>query len=188
MQTSMRTLLLGGAAVLWMSGATVVHADPIPPPNAADFIIFESVGTPGQYTLYNNSAFWSVYGFEITRSPDASGPLANRPGWDELSCFGSCFGNGPTFTYLNASLSNMVLNGTHSNNLDFLFNAVFATSEARLLLAAGELRNSVDITVADTPVPAALPLMGSVLGAGWWAMRRASAAKPRAPRLAHNKN
>jgi hypothetical protein len=189
----------------------------------------------GQFTLFNNSANWFVYGFEIERPPLASNPTTTQPGWSAYTCTFSCdVSVGSAFGYVLGGLGSPFIQGIapHTSSSKFFFssrlpditdgtsNTLLLTEPLSIVVYAaaraisiqdgtsntilfGEdneptfpvqfgFRGSVLPGITDgtsntifigetqvTPVPAALPLFATGLGAlgllGWRRRKKAAA-------------
>jgi len=83
MKTTLRSLMLAGAAAACISVATSAQA--VPAPNPAEFSIIETIDGlgHGQYTVTNNSSDWYVIEFYITHDQSATLDLVQppHPGW-----------------------------------------------------------------------------------------------------------
>jgi hypothetical protein len=181
----------------------------------------------GQFTLFNNSNNWVIYGFEIERPALTSNPTTTQPGWSAYTCTFTCnvaASAGFGYTSSGNPFATGIAPHTSSNRFFFadpvpkipdgtsntilltepLSIFVFATAQIRSIpdgtsntIVFGEIgqpsfpvrigfRGSVLPGIADgtsntifvgealiTPVPAALPLFATGLGAlGLMALRR----------------
>lgn len=188
MISAMRSLAFAAASFVATIFVVPAYAIPVGP-NAADFSVTES---PGQYTVTNNSSNWYIYGFAVT-NPDAATPgvtastdftnwlaLSPNPSLDlntgtpqpafayasqdaDLSNLDS-----PTLTVIN--LSNYIAPGSFSDR--FFFGSSQVASNFGLLVFTILNNEDVFATVngvatdsASTPLPAALPLFATGLGA-----------------------
>lgn len=199
MHQAIRALVLAAATfMVAMPG----HAATVP--NVADFSVVES---PGQYTVYNNSTSWYVYGFAVS-NPSAADPsvvattdftnwsglnpnpsLDLNTGTPQLSfAYASADAdlsnlNNPTLTTV--TVSNYIGPGSFSDR--FFFGSTVTASNFGLLvvsLASNETNfatvNGITID-GTTPLPAALPLFATGLGGlgllGWRRKRKAKAMR-----------
>jgi hypothetical protein len=167
----------------------------VPPPNASDFILTETVttitiGQPpfaitiptnGQYTVKDNSSFWYVTGFSVT-NPAAllafTSIGTDHATWDH----GNGFLNGqPAFFYEDnaqfspSELSNYIQPGGGVGS-DFLFFNAFAASDYTLNLSSSAGDSA---TVSGTAIPGAVPepstwamMILGFAGVGFMAYRR----------------
>jgi len=198
MKSTLRSVLLAGAAAICISVATSAQAVPTPP-NPADFSIIEDV-VNGHYTVINNSADWYIREFLITH--DSSGNDSNFTTyanftWGSGDCYAGAdctvppnedfrIGGQPTFDYFNFDpgdgLADLIGPGQQAS--EFFFQAsVVAGSAYRILLVDAE-GNEAEVSNA-VPLPAALPMMGSVFGGGWlltrWRRRKRGCNQAEAP-------
>jgi hypothetical protein len=173
-------------------------------PNSADFSVTES---PGQYTVTNNSSIWYIYGFAVS-NPDAATPgvtaSTDFTNWLALSPNPSLDLNTgspqPAFAYASQdadlttldnpklsviNLANYIAPGSFSDR--FFFGSSQLDSNFGLLVFAVIGDQNVFTTVngiateaatAATPLPAALPLFATGLGAvgllGWRRKKKAA--------------
>jgi hypothetical protein len=173
----MKSKLLGGICLIagvGLLGVSQAAAGVVPvPPPASDFSISETPGSPGSYTVFDNSTDWFVWGFSITYAPGANGPFTTQTDWTA-----STYSNTFSYSNTNGAYSDLIHDiapGGSSSN--FFFYSAFAASQWDILVTNGI--TSYDVPgPAATPLPAALPLMATVLGAGYLISRR---RRPRGP-------
>jgi hypothetical protein len=174
MKHTLRSVLLAGTVAVSLSSvANAINLTP--PPNPGDFIITETPGNPGHYTVTDNSSFWYIDGFMVTYAPGANSPFTTQPHWSASTCFGSCVGNNNAFDYNNSDPINVLTNDiqTHGGSSSLFFFSSFALASDFIIdLTDGVSTASVSGSTAATPLPAALPLMASVLGVGYLLSRR----------------
>lgn len=200
MMSSIRSLAYAAASFIATIFILPAYAVPVGP-NAADFSVTES---PGQYTVTNNSSSWYIYGFAVT-NPDAATPgvtaTTDFTNWLALSPNPSldlntgtpqpAFAyasqdanltdlNNPTLSTIN--LSNYIAPGSFSDR--FFFGSSQVASNFGLLVFSIVNNEDIFATVngvatseaATTPLPAALPLFASGVGAlgflGWRRKRK----------------
>lgn len=173
MKSTLRSLLLAGTACAVLGAAT--------PAGAITYIIEQ----PGSYSLFNDSSE-PIWKFWVTNPGAAfSAAYSTRALWDggTYCTTGSCSGN-DAFIYSDSSyVSDSVGGGAsldaiqpgETTGFQFRYFAAIASTGHVYFLNGTEMDVPV-FAAAPVPVPAALPLMGSVLGAGWlvarWRRRR----------------
>jgi len=183
MKIAIRTILTA-AFVAVTSPALAVVIDP----NPSDFGIIEA---PGQYTVFNNSSDWYIFAFAVS-NPNAqnSGATATTTfaNWNGFKVQLDLGGINPVWTFAyataDANLSNINsptlpvftpadLIGPHSSSGLFFYTPGVSASDYGLVLfnPTTELVESVNGITSETPLPAALPLFATGLGAlglfGW---------------------
>jgi hypothetical protein len=170
MKHTLRSVLFAGTALVCLSGTA--HANL--------FDITETLGDPGYYTVTDNSPDLYIYGFSITHAPGAFGPGTTQQNWVAgfYGC-GSCSGNEPFYYHntdpISVLTNDIQINGGSSNQ--FSFYSPFLASDYTIFLTDGTNTSSVSGSTNATPLPAALPLMGTVLGAGYLVFRRRSRSR-----------
>jgi hypothetical protein len=184
-------LSLAGAVAVCLGAGTAAQAVPASP-NLGDFTIVEDIDVPfSRYIVTNNSPIvlgegWYIYEFSVTHDPSSDGSsFTTKTGWDFAENCGNCDGT-PTdphvFSFFHATAAAVISSndtvalaailpqfigpGGGTAN-EFFYSALAATGSIEyhfsLVDAAGNL---AQVTNA-VPLPATLPLMGSVLGGGW---------------------
>lgn len=187
MKTTLRSLAYAAVAFVAVAATTPVFAVPLP--NPADFSVTE---LPGIYTVTNNSSTWYIWAFGVS-NPNAVGnatATTSFSNWIGLVTQLD-FGQGapvPTFAYgtqdanladinnpsllsANIHLSNYI--GPNSSSSLFFFTPATVASDFGFLLVDANDDFSQVNGSSTTPLPAALPLFATGLGAlGLLARRR----------------
>lgn len=192
MQQIIRSLVAALATLLAVSVATPASAVVVVP-NPADFSISES---PGQYTVFNNSTDWYIYAFAVSNPNAANSGASASTTFTNWSGFiaNLDLGSGPTpvfayatgdadlsdlnnVTLTNFNLANYIGPGS-SSSLFYFSPGIPASDYGMLLVNADELTSQVNGSSA-TPLPGALPLFTTGLGAlgflGWRRKKKATA-------------
>jgi hypothetical protein len=194
MRGAIRSLLV----VTFAAFASSAHAITVVP-NPSDFGIAEA---PGQYTVFNNSSDWYIFAFAVSNpnaqnaSATATSTFANWNGFKVQLDLGGII---PVWTFAyataDANLSNInsptlpIFNtadliGPHSSSNLFFFSPPNLGSDyGMVLINSNELTiDSVNGITSETPLPAALPLFVTGLGAlgllGWRRKRRTQLQTP----------
>jgi hypothetical protein len=179
MKHTLRSLLLGGAAFVCVSGTA--HA--IVVGVAATATVNETInGANSFYTVDNTSSSeWYIYAFDITYASPAHNPQTTQPGWSAITGNGSNGCGDGYFCFYNSSYDSSVTTGDIAPGVIgslFTFNAVEPASSYTIDFTNGETTTFLDGSTS-TPLPAALPLFASGLGAlgllGWRRKRKAAA-------------
>ena len=176
MKRSFQSALLAAVAVIGISGsAFAVSLDPY---------ITETQFT---YTVHNDSSSLYVWGFIISHQPGESGDTT-QANWTRADIGGSCLGSSTTcfFFHSNTSIEDTTYDIGPGTASSAFFHALFASDYFIMttdINGANEqdFRGSTD-SVSATPLPAALSLMGSALGAGYLLSRRKKSRRLHADR------
>ena len=198
MKTTLRSVLLAGAAAISICISVATLAQAVPAPNPAQFSIIEDV-VNGRYIVTNDSADWYIYEFRITHDSSANDTqFTSFAGftWGSGDCYAGndCtlpgnedfrIGGLPTFEFHNVTpgfgLANLI--GPGEQGIEFFFTASVAGGSSYLILLVDAEGNTGE--VSNVPLPAALPLMASVLGGGWllgrWRKRKRCTKEAEAP-------
>lgn len=193
--------MFGAAFGAVIAALCLTSAQAVPLLNPADFQVIEG---PGQYTVINNSTDWYVYAFAV-ENPAAADPsivaTTDFHNWNGLSPNPQFDLNtgGPVFAFAYASgdtsfatdppllsvvnFGNYIAPGSFSDR--FFFNSEVQASNYGLLVVSivqsETFFDSVNGVAAAsaTPIPAALPLFATGLGAlgliGWRRKRKVAA-------------
>jgi hypothetical protein len=191
MKQKLLALTFAGAACIAMQSATPAYAVPVSPPDiitidGGQFVIDEYNGS---YTVFNNSSIWYIYAFGVsnpnalTASPAPSTSFAN---WNAYAVLLSLSGPNPlpanAYVTADANVSdfnNVLLNSVNLANYiapgsssGLFYFAGLTASDAGLLVVDSLGNESQFSSVGNTPLPAALPLFATGLGALGWLTRR----------------
>ena len=193
MKLTIRSVVFAAAAFIVMNVAAPVYATTTPDP--ANFSISES---PGQYTVFNNSSIWYIYGFAVSNpsaanfGASASTTFSNWSGFTASLDLGSG-GPLPVFAYTSADANLSDINNPHLSVFNLAHYIAPGTSASLFFFDPGNvasifgmlLVNSDQILAqvnggTETPLPAALPLFATGSGLlgflGWRRKRKAAAA------------
>jgi hypothetical protein len=167
------TLRAAFAAAISACGVGSAAAIPVSiGPTASDFVVEETTGFPGHYTVTNNTDSSYIIGLNVTHGTDASNPSTPIPGWvasDNLTSFNYFDQDAFALGSLGAAI------GPHQTNDLFFFDEFFRLSTYTLTIqiGVGGPFASISGPTAATPIPATLPLFASGLaGLGFLARRR----------------
>jgi len=160
MKRTLRSLLIGGAAFVCLSGTA--HAVVLPSATITETI--------GDYTVDNTSpSVWYIYAFSVTYGAGAINPQTTQPGWSACVTSASdiCTGGGGYFYYYNSAV------GTNNTTDDiapgvtsslFTFDEIVPNTDYVIYFTNTDEQQIISGSTT-TPLPAALPLFASGLGA-----------------------
>ncbi len=195
MNPTTRSFVFAAAACVCINFVTPAFA--VSTVNPLDFTISESAG---QYTVANNATAWYIWGFGVSNPAAVGGATAttNFTNWVgvvtqldfgqsvPVSAFAYATGdadisdiNNPVLVTVN--LANYIGPGMTVDKFHFTPGVVASDFGLLLIDANGDLAQVNGITTdATTPLPAALPLFGSVFAGAFgllgWRRRRKQAA------------
>ena len=167
------------ACALAISAAS---AAAVPLPTASDFVITETPGNPGFYTVTNNAeaGYW-IISFEITHDTDANSPFMDATGPLDAGLWSATdLGNSFKYTATSPLAQSGNSLGSGETSSQFAFYSLLVTSDWTIeLLTPDNETTFVSGSVNAVPLPAALPLFATGLGMmgllGWRRKKKAAA-------------